>query len=79
MKAWQNRSIDYIKCEYLPDKKIPIVMETCSSEGKLMKQFGNPLILRGPPPPPFQLTLYFWAIFSWPPSLSEFQKQEPPP
>ena len=27
-------------------------METCSSEGKLMKQFGNPLILRGPTPPP---------------------------
>ena len=28
--------------------------------------------------PPFQLTPYFWAIFSWPPSLSKFQKQEPP-
>ena len=30
----------------LPDKKrkksIPIVMKTCFSEGKLMKQFGNP-------------------------------------
>ena len=29
----------------------------------VMKQFGNP---------PFQLTPYLWAIFSWPPSLSEF-------
>ena len=28
---------------------------------------------------PFQLTPYLRAIFSWPSSLSEFQKQEPPP
>ena len=26
-----------------------------------------------------QLTPYFWAIFSWPHSLSKVQKQEPPP
>ena len=38
----KNRSIDYIKCGYLPDKKIPIVMKACFSEGKLMKLFGNP-------------------------------------
>ena len=25
---------------------------------------------------PFQLTPYFWAIFSWLPSLSKFQKQD---
>ena len=31
-----------------------------------------------PPPPPFQLTPYFWAIFPWPLSLSNFQKQETP-
>ena len=29
-------------------------------------------------PPPFQLTFYFWANFSWAPSLSKFQKQETP-
>ena len=42
-----------------------------------MKQFGNPPLSKRTPP--FQLTPYFWAIFSWPPSLSKFQKQEPPP
>ena len=26
-------------------KKVPIVMKTCFSEGKLVKQFGNPLPL----------------------------------
>ena len=40
------------------EKNIPTVMETCFPEGKLMKQFGNPL-----PLPPFQLTPYFLAIF----------------
>ena len=58
-----------------PDRKIPIVMETCFSEGKLMKQFGTPLFLTETPP--FQLTPYLWAIFSWPPSLSKFQIQTP--
>ena len=39
----KNKSIDYNKREYLPDKKnIPIVMKTCISEEKPMKQFGNP-------------------------------------
>ena len=42
-------------------------METCSSEGKLMKQFGNPLILRGPPPPlstnPLFLSNFFMTPF----------------
>ena len=44
----------------------------------MMKEFGTP----SPPPfqrkPPFQLNPCLWAIFSWPPSLSEFQKQETP-
>ena len=39
-----NRSIDYSKHEYLPDKKsIPIVMKICFSEEKLRKKFGTPL------------------------------------
>ena len=38
-------------------------METCSSEGKLMKQFGNPLILRGPPPPPLSTNPLFLSNF----------------
>ena len=33
-------------------KSIPIVMKTCLSEGKLMKEFGNPLFQLTPPPPP---------------------------
>ena len=40
--TWKNRSIDYSKCEYLPDKtSIPIVMKKCISYEKLMKQFGS--------------------------------------
>ena len=50
--------------------------EKCFSEGKLMKQFGNPLFLRGPPP--FQLTPYFWSIFSWPPLCPNFKNKNPP-
>ena len=46
-------------------------MKTCFSEGKLMKQFGKPLFLRGPP--------YFWAIFSWPPLCGNFQNKKPSP
>ena len=47
---WKNRSIDYNKREYLPDKKNSIVVKTFFSEGKLMKQFRDPLFLRGPSP-----------------------------
>ena len=32
-------------------------MKTCFSERKLMKQFGNPLFLREPPPPPLSTNL----------------------
>ena len=42
-----------------------------------MKQFGKPPLSKRTPSP-FQLTPYFWAIFSWPLSLSKFQKQDPP-
>ena len=68
--TWKNRSIDYSKHEYLPDK---IVMKTCFSEEKLIKQFGPPF-LRKPPFSTNQLTPYFWAIFLGPPSLSKFWK-----
>ena len=54
-------------------QKNPIVMKTCFSEGKLMKQFGNH---RGPTP--FQLTVLYWEVFLWHPSLSNFQKQGTP-
>ena len=57
--TWKNRSIDYNKCEHLPDKKNPIVMKTCFSEEKLMKQFGNPPLSKRTP-------LFNWSIFSWP-------------
>ena len=50
-------------------KCIPIVMKSCFSEEKLIKQFGNPPFWENHP---FQLTPYFWAIFSWPASLSKF-------
>ena len=36
-----------------------------------MKTFWNPTPFPREPP-------YFWAIFSWPLSLSKFQKQDPP-
>ena len=29
--------------------------------------------------PPLSTNPHFWAIFSWPPSLSKFQKQDNPP
>ena len=69
---WKNRSIDYNECEYLPDKKSPIVIKTCFCEGKLMKQFGNPPLSKSTPPP------FSEQFFSWPPSLSKFQKQPCP-
>ena len=45
---------------YQIKRSIPIVMETCFSEGKLMKQFGNSPFLKEPP---FQLTLLFCLFF----------------
>ena len=61
--TWKNRSIDYKKCEYLPDKKNPIVMKTCFSKRKLMEQFGNPPLSKWTPPPSFQLTPLFLSNF----------------
>ena len=55
-------------------QKNPIVMKTCFSDAKLMKQFGNPLFLREPPLPLSTNPPYFWAIFSWPHCLFKFQK-----
>ena len=57
-------------------QKNPIVVKTCFSEEKLMKQFGNPPLSKRTAPS--HQTPYFWAIFSWSPSLSKFQKQESP-
>ena len=63
---WKNRSIDYSKCEYLPDKN------SNSNENMLFLRKTDETTWK---PPflrvtlPFQLTPYFWAIFSWPLSL----------
>ena len=48
-------------------------MKTCFSEGKLMKQFGNPLFLRGPPPPPISE-----QFFHEPPLCGYFQNKKLP-
>ena len=59
--TWKNRSIDYSKWNISQTKKkkksIPTVMRTSFSEGKLMKQFGNPPLSKRTPH--FQLTPYF--------------------
>ena len=49
-------------------------MKTFLNE-KWWNNLETPSFLREPP---FQLTPYLWASYSWPPSLSEFQKQGPP-
>ena len=41
-----------------------------------MKQFGNPPLSKRTSP--FQLTPYFWAIFSWPPLCPNFKNKKPP-
>ena len=60
---------------YQTKKCIPIIMKKCFSEGKLIKHFVNTPFLREPLSFHFQ-TPYLWTIFSWPPSLSKFWKQE---
>ena len=50
-------------------------MKTCFSEGKLMKQFGNPLFLRGPA---FQLTPLFLSNFFMIPHFVQISKTRPP-
>ena len=76
MKFSQNYSIDYNKCEYLPDKKNPTVMKTCLSEGKLMKKFGNTSLSKSTSL--FQLIPYFWEGFSWPPLFVQISKTRTP-
>ena len=70
--------IDYNKREYLPDKKNPIVTKTCFSEEKLMKQFGNPPLSRGHPPP-FQLTPISEKLFHAPRLCPNFKNKNAPP
>ena len=55
-------------------------MKTCFSEGKLMKQFGNPPLSMWTPSPPPLLTnpSISEQFFHDPSSLSKFQKQDPP-
>ena len=52
-------------------------MKTCFSEGKLMKQFGNPALSKTTPPlstkPPISKQ-FFHETPLW-----KFPKQEPPP
>ena len=73
-------SIDYNMHEHLPDKKKE---KKYSNSNEYMpfwrktdKAIWKPSFLREPP---FQLTPYFWATFSWPPSLSKFENKKPPP
>ena len=53
-------------------------MKKCFSEGKLMKQFGNPLFLRRPPAittnPPISD-----QFFHDPPLCPNFKNKNPPP
>ena len=52
-------------------------MKACFSEGKLMKQFGNPPpFLRGPP---FQLTPLFLSNFFMTPLFAKISKTRKPP
>ena len=52
-------------------------METCFSEGKLIKQIGNPPFLREPPP--FQLTPISEQFFHGPPLCLNFKSKNPTP
>ena len=53
-------------------------MKTCFSEGKLMKQFGNPPLSKRTPPP-FQLTPLFLSNFFMTPLFVQISKTRPPP
>ena len=53
--------------------KIPIVMKTCFSYGKLIQQFGTP-----PPPPPLQLTPLFLRNFFMTPLFAQISKTRHP-
>ena len=49
-KPYERIDLLITTSEYLPDKKNPVVMKACFSEGKLMKQFGNPPLAKRTPP-----------------------------
>ena len=51
-------------------------MKTCFSEGRVMKQFGNPLFLKVPP---FQLIPLFLSNFFMTPLFVQISKTRPPP
>ena len=59
-------------------QKNPIVMKTCFSEGKLVKQFGNPPLSKRTPPP-FQLTPLFLSNFSMTPLFLQISKTRTAP
>ena len=52
-------------------------MKTCFSEGKLMKQFGNPALSKTTPP--FQLNPLFLSNFFMKPLCGNFQNKNPRP
>ena len=52
-------------------------MKTCFSEGKLMKQFGNPPLSKRTPP--FQLTPLFLSNFFMTPLFAQISKTRTPP
>ena len=52
-------------------------MKTCFSEGKLMKQFGNPPLSKRTPP--FQLTPLFLSNFFMTPLFVQISKTKTPP
>ena len=53
-------------------------MNTCFSEGKLMKQFGNPPFLREPPPLSTNTTISE-QFFHDPHLCPNFKNKNPPP
>ena len=53
-------------------------MKTYFSEGKLMKQFGNPLFLKGPPPPLSTKPAISEQFFHDPPLCPNFKSKKPP-
>ena len=61
----------------LPDKKYPIVVKTCFSEGKLMKQLGNPHLSKRNPP--FNLPPISEKFFHDPPLCPNFKNKKHPP
>ena len=74
----KEQTIDNNKCEYLPDKQNPMIMKTCFSEGKLIKQFGNPPLSKRTLPP-FQPTSLYLSNFFMTPLFVQSSKTRIPP